>query len=154
MWTVPAVERFAEVVASEAPQLQDKALTRRALNMILLALEILVDAGLSMEAAIPILRGAFPEERQPSESSNPRRERLAQIADVRMTTNNLRQMLALIEPWRQMAAEAQVECDAARAGERDAKAATAAALEALDDRERTVKILGANSNRLVSRSSH
>ena len=97
----PAEDRFREIVDAQAPGLRQKSDARRSLNVILLALDILADAGLSMEQAVPTLRQALAEHREPVVRSNPRRERLAQLADPRMTVDQLRRTLGLIEPWEQ-----------------------------------------------------
>lgn len=123
-------DRFRAVVADQAPRLAEKASGVRALNLILLALEVLSDAGLTMEQAVPPLREALPEA-QASGSSNPRRDRLARIAKVRITAEQLRQTLALIDPWERDAADARAEAASAR---RDANRAIAA----LEDARGTV----------------
>jgi hypothetical protein len=138
-------ERFADVVASQTAALRDKATGRRPLNVILLSLEILADAGLSMEDAIPLLRDALGEER-PSRTGrlNPRRDRLAQLADVQMTPGRLRQRLGLIEPWEQMAAEARAEREAAARREAVAREDQDDALRRVVERDDEIERLRAS----------
>jgi hypothetical protein len=111
----PAAERFAEVVADQSLALHDKQTARRALNVMLLALDILADAGLSMEDAIPALRRAVASERD--QPPNPRRERLAQLAAPGITIEQLRRTLSLSEPWERMAADARHGTESAERAE-------------------------------------
>lgn len=141
--TRPAPARFEEIVASQTPGLHKKADARRSLNVIILALEILADAGLSMEDAVPVLRRALAADREPQERSNPRREGLAQLADLRITVDQLRRTLGLIEPWERIANQSRAAREASVREQLAAQSERDMALEQLAQRDRTIQELGA-----------
>lgn len=141
--TRPATARFQEIVASQTRGLHKKADARRSLNVILLALEILADAGLSMEDAVPLLRRALAEDREPEGRSNPRREGLAQLADLRITVDQLRRTLGLIEPWERIATQSRAAREASEREQLAAQSERDEALEQLAQRERAIQELEA-----------
>lgn len=141
--TQPATARFQEIVASQTRGLHKKADARRSLNVIILALEILADAGLSMEDAVPVLRRALAVDREPQERSNPRREGLAQLADLRITVDQLRRTLGLIEPWERIATQSRAAGEASAREQLAAQSERDTALEQLAQRERAIQELDA-----------
>jgi hypothetical protein len=108
--TVPVLQRFESGAKLLAARINEEGPAgRRAFNVLLLGLELLAaGAQLKAEDAVPILRAALADN-QDQRPSNPRRARIAQLADPNLTVERMRSALGLIEPWERTAADAAAE---------------------------------------------
>lgn len=134
-------ERFASAADHLRLCFRDETKVRRALNVLMLALEVLaVGARLTLEEATPVLRAALEEGTDSAAGpTNPNLARMAHLADPNLTAERLRGVLRMIEPWEQGAREAEQTRDRAAAREARAQDALAEANARVAELERLVE---------------